>query len=151
MTDIPGVPGATDHTHLANNGKAELSLDDLAAIQPGMARLMVEVSDRMWKCYHAGTARNRPLARYQLSEAVKIMKTCMLVRPKYLDSMQRFVTEEVAALRRVIEAEEWDRFQAVYDDVVKATNRYHEEFDKGFLVWRVPEEPPHDLDLRPKA
>jgi len=151
MTDISGVPGAAGHTHVANNGKVELTLDELAAIQPGMARLMVEVADRMWKCYHAGRARNRPLARYELSEAVKIMKTAVVVRPKYLDATQRFISEEIAALRGVIEAEEWDRFEAVYDDVVKATNRYHEEFDKGFLVWQVPGDPPRDLDLTPRT
>lgn len=149
MDSEPSVPRATDHTHLADSGKAELSLDELAAIQPGMARLMVEVSDRMWKCYHAGKARNRPLARYQLSEATKIMKTSVLVRPKYTESMQRFIAEEIAALRGVIESEDWEGFEAVFDDVVKATNRYHEEFEKGFLVWKVPEDPPRDLDLRP--
>jgi hypothetical protein len=151
MTDTPGVPRATDHTHVADSGKAQLTLDELAAIQPGMARLMVEVADRMWKCYHAGKAHNRPLARYQLSEANKILKTSILVRQKYYDATQRFIAEEMAALRAVIEAEEWDRFEAAYDDVVRATNRYHEEFEKGFLVWRVPEDPPRDLDLTPRG
>src|SRR5579875_3188769 len=106
---MPPEP-ATDHTHLADNGKAQLTLDELAAIQPGMARLMVEISDRMWKCFHAGKARNRPLARYQLSEATKILKTSVAVRPKYTDSMQRFIAEEMARLREVVEAEEWERF-----------------------------------------
>ncbi len=140
----------SDHTHLANNGKAELSLDELASIQPGMARLMVEVSDRMWKCYHAGAAGNRPLARYQLSEATKIMKTSVVVRPKYADAMQDFISGELASLRAAIEAEDWGRFEEAFEDVVTATNRYHEEFDKGFLVWKVPEVPPADLDLRPR-
>jgi hypothetical protein len=148
---ISGVPNATDHTHVADNGKAQLSLDELAAIQPGMARLMVEVADRMWKCYHAGKAGNRPLARYQLSEATKIMKTSVLVRPKYNDATVSFIAEELAALRVVIESSDWDRFDAVFDDVVRAANRYHEEFEKGFLVWRVPEEPPRDLDLTPRT
>ncbi|HEV8063701.1 MAG TPA: hypothetical protein VGP46_02665 [Acidimicrobiales bacterium] len=149
MPEDSGPVRATDHTHVADNGKAELSLDTLAAIQPGMARLMVEVSDRMWKCYHAGKARNRPLARYELSEATKIMKTSAVVRPKYNESMGKFIAEEIAALRAVIEAEDWSRFEAVYEEVVVATNRYHVEFDKGFLVWKVPAEPPRDLDMRP--
>jgi hypothetical protein len=150
MPDTP-VPASAEHTHLANNGKVELTLDELAAIQPGMARLMVEVADRMWKCYHAGRAGNRPLARYQLSEATKIMKTSALVRPKYAEATTDFIGTEIAALRGVIEAEDWDRFEEVYAEVVKATNRYHEEFDKGFLVWKVPEDPPRDLDLTPRA
>ena len=150
MSDTSRAPRAADHTHVADNGKAQLTLDELAAIQPGMARLMVEVADRMWKCYHAGKAGNRPLARYQLSEATKILKTSILVRPKYRDATQSFIAEEMAALRAVIEAEDWDRFDAVYDDVVTA-NRYHEEFEKGFLVWMVPQDPPRDLDLTPRG
>ncbi len=141
---------AIDHTHLVNNGKAELSLDELASIQPGMARLMVEVADRMWKCYHAGKARNRPLARYELSEATKIMKAAVVVRPRYTESMGRFIAEEIAGLRQVVEAEEWDRFDEVFDRVAAATNRYHGEFDKSFIVWQVPEDPPGYLDLTPR-
>lgn len=140
-----------DHVHVASNGKAELTLDDLASIQPGMARLMVEVSDRMWKCYHAGKAGNRPLARYEMSEATKIMKTSVLVRPRYAEAMQRFIGEEMARLREVVEEEDWDFFEDAFRDVVRATNRYHEEFDKGFLVWKVPEDPPPDLDLTPRS
>lgn len=148
---MQGNEAGTDHTHLVNNGKAEFSLDELAAIQPGMARLMVEVSDRMWKCYHAGRARNRALARYELSEAIKIMKTSVVVRPKYAESMRRFLDGEIATLRQVIESEEWGRFEAVCEEVVGATNRYHEEFDKGFIVWQLPTEPPGDLDLSPRG
>lgn len=147
---MPEIEPATDHTHLANNGKVELSLDELAAIQPGMSRLMVEVSDRMWKCYHAGLARNRPLARYQLSQATKIMKSSVVVRPKYTEQMGRYINEEIAALRRVIESGEWEAFEASFEAVVAGANRYHEEFDKGYLVWKVPAEPPPYLDLTPR-
>jgi hypothetical protein len=146
----PALPHATDHTHLVDNGKAELSIDELAAIQPGMARLMVEVSDRMWKCYHAGKAGNRAVARYMLSEATKILKASVVVRPKYTDSMGRFIAEEMASLREMVEAGDWGGFERRFEDVVAATNRYHEEFDKGFLVWQVPAEPPADLDLTPR-
>ena len=140
----------SDHTHLASNGKEELTLDELAAIQPGMARLMVEIADRMWKCYHAGRARNRPLARYQLSEATKIMKASVVVRPKYGAAIGAYVAEEIATLRAVVEAEDWAGFEGAFAEVVKGANRYHEQFDKGFLVWKVPQDPPRDLDLAPR-
>ena len=142
---------ASDHTHLVDNGKAQISLDQLAAIQPGMARLMVEIADRMWKCYHAGRARNRPLARYELSEATKILKASVVVRPKYADSVGQFVSGELASLRAVVESDRWEDFEEAFGAVVSATNRYHEEYDKAFLVWKVPAEPPRDLDLTPRS
>ena len=146
----PTLPIAIDHSHLADNGKAELTLDQLAGIQPGMARLMVEVSDRMWKCYHAGRAGNRAVARYMLSEATKILKAAVVVRPKYAEAMDRFISEEMAGLREAVESGDWGGFAARFEAVVAATNRYHEEFDKGFLVWQVPASPPPDLDLTPR-
>lgn len=140
-----------DHTHTVSNGKAELTLEELAGVQPGMARLMVEVSDRMWKCYHAGKAMNRPLARYELSEATKILKASVVVRPKYTDSMAAFISGEIASLRAAVEGEEWERFERVFQEVAAAANKYHEEFDKGFIVWQVPADPPRDLDLTPRG
>lgn len=148
---MPELEPSADHTHLVDNGKVQLTLDELAAIQPGMSRLMVEVSDRMWKCFHAGKAGNRPLARYQLSQAVKILKASVVVRPRYTDSMRTFLDEEMAALRQVIEGERWEDFEGAFAAVVAATNRYHEEFDKAYLVWTVPQSPPADLELKPRS
>ncbi len=148
---MPELEPSTDHTHLVDNGKVQLTLDELAAIQPGMSRLMVEVSDRMWKCFHAGMARNRAVARYQLSQAVKILKASVVVRPRYTASMRTFLDEEMTSLRQVIEHERWEDFEGAFADLVAATKRYHEEFDKGYLVWKVSPEPPGDLDLTPRG
>jgi len=54
------VPISTDHTHAPSNGKVELTLEQLALMQPGVARLMLEVSNRFSRGYHA--ARRRTLA-----------------------------------------------------------------------------------------
>ena len=31
--------------------------------------------------------------------------------------------------------------------MIDAANAYHEKYDKGFLRWKMPDEPPQDLDL----
>lgn len=147
---VPADDAGIGHTHVASNGKVQLTLDELAAMQPGMARLMVEVADRMWKCYHAGQARNRPLARYELSEAVKVMKIAATVRPRYAESMRSFLDGEIASLRAVIEGERWEALEEAFSSVVGAANGYHEQYGKGFLVWKVPEDEPRHLDLRPR-
>ena len=38
------TPISTDHTHAVHNGKRELTIDELAMMQPGMDRLMAEVA-----------------------------------------------------------------------------------------------------------
>ena len=33
--------------------------------------------------------------------------------------------------------------------MIESANAYHEEYDKGFLRWKLPDSPPPDLDLTP--
>ena len=143
------LPGMADHEHRVSSGARELTLEDLARMQPGMARLMPEVGDRVWKCWYAGQAHNRPLARFQLNEAVKLLKLSAFVRPKYEDGMASFLDEDVAPVKAAIEAGDWDAFEPAFRAMVDAANRYHERYNKGFLRWKIPDMPPPDLDMTP--
>src|SRR5581483_11415293 len=120
------------HEHVLDTGKGELTLEDLGPLLPGMGDIMPLVGSRMWKCYHAGRAGNRPLARFQLQEAVNLLEKGAVLRPKYADSVAAFVEQDMAA-------------------VLAAANAYHDLYDKPFLRWKVPADPPPDLDLTPRA
>src|SRR5438876_4207627 len=74
---IPGsrVRAATKH--------GTLTVDELAAMQPGMARLMDELSRRYWVLYYAAKAGNWELAGYMEREAEKILQTASVARAKY--------------------------------------------------------------------
>ena len=50
------------------NGKRYLSMDDLALIQPGLARLMPDIGQRYWKLYYAAKAGNWVMAKFQLGD-----------------------------------------------------------------------------------
>lgn len=139
-----------DHDHVVNNGKRTMTLDELAAVQPGMARIMPEVSIRMWKCFYAGKAQNRPLARFQLKEAVNLLEIGAFVRPKYEEAVAKFIADDVEPVKRVIEAADWEGFEPAFHAMVTAANSYHDLYDKPFLQWRVPDVPPVDLDLTPR-
>ena len=89
---------ATNDEILVDNGKRTMTLDELAHTQPGMARIMPEVGVRIWKTYYAAEARNWPLARFELKEAVNLMEKGAFLRPKYTDNMAKFIDEEVAAV-----------------------------------------------------
>jgi hypothetical protein len=140
----------SDHDHVIDTGKGTFTLDDLGPLMPGMAELMPLVGGRIWKCFYAGRARNRPLAAFQLKEAVNLMEKGAFLRPKYAENMDKFVNEEVAAVRKAIEAEDWDGFETAFAAMVDAANAYHELYDKPYLRWKVPETPPPDLDMTPR-
>jgi hypothetical protein len=140
-----------EHDHVIDTGKGEFALSELGHLMPGMAEIMPLVGGRIWKCYYAGQARNKPLARFQLSEAVNLMEKGAFLRPKYAENMEKFLGEEVGALSKAIESEDWDAFETAFAAMVDAANAYHEVYDKGFLRWKIPSEPPPDLDFTPRS
>lgn len=145
MADVP------EHDHIIDTGKSRLTLEELGAVQPGMARVMPEVGQRIWKCYYAGKAHNKPLARFQLKEAVNLMEMGALLRPKYTDNMYKFIEEQVEKVKQAVENEDWDGFESAFHEMVDQANAYHELYDKPFLRWKIPDAPPPDLDMTPRG
>jgi hypothetical protein len=138
---------AADHDHeIAIKGGA-FDLSDLGHLMPGMAEIMPLVGERIWKCYYAAKAHNRKLAAFQLKEAVNLMQKGSILRPKYEEDIDAFVSGVVASLQASIESEEWDAFETTFTTMVDQANAYHEKYDKGFLRWQLPAMPPPDLDL----
>ena len=148
---FPAMSDAADHDHVIDTGKGEFALSELGHLMPGMAEIMPLVGGRIWKCYYAGKAQNKPLARFQLSEAVNLMEKGAFLRPKYAENMEKFLTGDVAAVSKAIESEDWDAFETAFVEMVGAANAYHEIYDKEFLRWKIPSEPPPDLDFTPRA
>jgi hypothetical protein len=50
-----------------------------------------------------------------------------------------------------IEAENWDDFEPAFHAMVEQANAYHELYDKEFLRWKIPDQPPPDLDMTPRG
>jgi hypothetical protein len=145
MADVP------EHDHNIDTGKSHLTLEELGHVQPGMARVMPEVGARIWKCFYAGKAKNKPLAAFQLKEAVNLMEMGVLLRPKYTDNMYKFIEEQVEAVKQAIDSEDWDKFEAAFNEMVDSANAYHEVYDKPWLRWKIPDTPPPDLDMTPRG
>ncbi len=139
------------HEHVIDTGKGTFKLDELGHLMPGMAEIMPLIGDRIWKCYYAGKAGNQPLARFQLKEAVNLMEKGAFLRPKYHGNMEKFISTEVAAVRKAIDDADWTAFEGAFHEMVGAANAYHEVYDKPYLRWRIPDLPPHDLDMTPRG
>jgi hypothetical protein len=148
---VTAMSEPTEHEHEIKIKGGSFPLSDLGHLLPGMAEIMPLVGERIWKCYYAGKARNKPLAKFQLSEAVNLMEKGAILRPKYAEDMDIFTSESVSAVRKCIESESWDEFEPAFSAMVETANGYHEKYDKAFLRWKIPEQPPPDLDLAPGA
>src|SRR5207253_10881732 len=75
-----------------------LEVEELTALQPGLARLMPEIGARFWKAHYAAHARNWPLASWQLREMRKLMRLCIVTRPKYSADLEEFIHDDVEPL-----------------------------------------------------
>lgn len=143
--------GAAEDVILVDNGARLMTLDQLGLTQPGMGRLMPEVGSRIWKTWYAAEARNWELAHYELMESVQLMELGAFVRPKYERAILMFLEDDLDPVRVAIEQRDWDAFASSYRRMVDRANAYHEQFNKGFIRWRVPDTPPPDLDLTPRS
>ena len=139
--EIPGPVGHTRHT--------DLSLDQIAELQPGLGRIMPQVSERYWILYYAAKGGNWALATHQLSELSGLLRQGAITRPKYKDHLEAFLGGHVLALIRAIESEDWPAFERAYQKGIDGSNAYHRDFDHAEIEWVLPLDPPKHLRLTP--
>jgi hypothetical protein len=136
---------------VVDNGKRSMTLNELARSQPGMDRLMAEIAERARRLYFAATYGNWPAAGYFCRTLAKHLRESAFSRPKYAEAMATFLDVDYAPVRDAVAARDGAAFAAAWDVLVGRVNHWHEEFGKGYLVYRTPDAPPPDLDLRPRA
>jgi hypothetical protein len=129
----------------------ELSLDQLVELQPGLGRLMPEIARRYWVLYYAARGGNWELAGYQLRQVVNLFRIGSTTRPKMEKQLEAFRLGTLDKLSAAVEARSWDAFDAAYREGIESANRFHDANHHPEIRWRLPDEPPPDLDLGPKA
>lgn len=146
MADQP--PSAENRS--ARSTAVPITVAELFALQPGLARLMPAIGDRMWRLYHAAQAGNWQLAHYQLRHTVKLFQLGNVTRPKYAKDVDDYLVGALFPLRDAVVAEDRARFLEAYAEAVRSGNDYHDRWKKPYIVWRCPESPPPDLELAPR-
>ena len=132
------------------SGKREMAIDEIAMIQPGLGRLMPEIGNRTWKLYYAGKAENWPNAMYQFKETKKLFETGAYTRPKHEAAIEEYLRDHWTPVGKAIEKEDLAEFLKVFDEAIDSANAWHVQKDKPFIVWKVPDHPPPDLDFTPR-
>jgi len=128
-----------------------ITLEQLAEMQPGMARLMAEYSERFWILYYAAKVRNWVLAKYEHGEMMKLGRIVPVVRPKYADGMAEFEREFMEPLLAAIAASDWSAFDAAYRRAIEGSDRMHDRFAKPFIRFRLPPEAPPWIEFDPSV
>jgi hypothetical protein len=130
--------------------QGELTLDQIASMQPGLNRLMPEIGERYWILYYAAQGGNWALAHYQLRSVRLLFKIGAQTRPNMASYLEAFDAGHLGALERAIEAKDWAAFDKAYQDSIVGLNNLHAATHHGYIVWKLPGEPPKHLDLGPQ-
>jgi hypothetical protein len=132
---------------IAHTRHGDLTLDQIADLQPGMARFMVEISDRFTILYYAAKAGNWEMARHQFSEMRKAMQMAGVTRPKYAEPIAGFTGEKLKPIEDAIRAQDWSAFDEKFREAADAANEMHGEFGYAYIVWQLADEAPTHLRL----
>jgi hypothetical protein len=133
-----------------SNGHRRMTIEDIATMQPGLGRLMPEVGQRTWKLYYAAQAENWPLAAFQAKEIRGLMTLCAFARPKHEEALTRYLAENWQPVQAAVDKKDFPAFENAFQKAIEAANMYHELRGKPYIVWKLPDTPPPDLDLRPR-
>ncbi len=129
----------------------ELTLDQLVELQPGLGRLMPDVGRRYWILYYAARGGNWELALHQWRQLRHLFQIGITTRPKMAVHLEAFLAGAMRALEEAITAKDWEVFDKAHRNGIALANRFHEVTGHPEIRWRLPEEEPPDLDLRPSS
>ena len=118
---------------------------------PGLGTIMPEIGTRTWKLYYAGKAGNWTMAQFQFAEIRGLMRTGSTTRPQYKDDLVSFMDGIMKPVGEAIEAKDFAAFDKAFRDMVTEANDYHDGVGRSYIVWKLPDAPPPDLDLTPRA
>jgi len=127
----------------------ELTLDQLAGIQPGMARLMGEIAHRYSLMYYACRGGNWELGYHELKEIRAAFRIAMTTRPKYTAELEAFDREHLAPIEKAITGRDGEAFTMAVQRSIAASDEAHRRLGYPFVRYRLPNQPPDYLDLGP--
>lgn len=127
----------------------ELTLEQLAEVQPGMARLMKEIGERYHILYYAAKGGNWLLAQHELNQVIALLRAGSMLRPKYAKDITDFTREYFQPVTEAITSREWKKFEDAYNKGIDGSNVYHDKYGYGYIRYVLPRNPPEFYDLRP--
>lgn len=127
----------------------ELSPEHIAAGLPGTADLMVLVGNSWWRCAYAARGGNWPLAAFYARRVRSLQRRLAVIRPKYAERLATYEGAMLVPVFAAIERQDRAAFDRAFAAATDDANRQHAETGYGYIRWKLPDEPPKDLDLGP--
>jgi hypothetical protein len=133
----------------AKTPHGEMTMDQLAGIQPGMGALMKEAGDRFTHTYYAAKGGNWKLAAHQLNEFRIAFRTAKMTRPKFAEDLTAFDREFLQPILKAIHDQDWNEFEAAFKRGEAGSDTYHDKRGYPHIRYVLPKDPPSNLYLGP--
>lgn len=133
----------------AKTPHGEMTIDQLAEIQPGMAAIMKEVGERFTQTYFASKGGNWKLAAYHLNQLRAAFKTGKMTRPKFAEDLAAFDQEYLQPIFKAIHHQDWSEFEEAFKKAEAGSDFYHDKRGYPFIRYMLPKDPRSNLYLGP--
>ncbi len=112
---------------------------------------MPEIGRRYWILYYAAKAGHWPLSQYQVNQIRHALSVGSILRPKHARRLEAFSQAILGRIETAISGQDWAAFKDAYLKGIANANANHLATGHGEIVWRLPPDPPQDLDLSPSG
>ena len=133
----------------AKTPHGEISVDELAGIQPGMGPIMKAVGERFTETYYAARGGNWKLAAHTLNELRAQFKVAKVTRPKFADDLTEYDRECLQPIFQAIHHQSWVEFEAAFRKGEVGSDVYHDKRGYPHIRYVLPKEPASNLYLGP--
>jgi hypothetical protein len=123
----------------------EITLDQLAEIQPGIGSLMKDVGDRFTRTYYAAKGGNWKLAAYELNMLRFAFRTAKVTRPKFAEDLTAFDAEFLQPIFKAIHDQDWGKFEEAFFAGEVGSDKYHDKRGYPHIRYVLPKEPQTNL------
>jgi len=146
----PAGPAGTPAPTTIETKHGDLTLEQLAEIQPGLGTIMQEYGLRFAMVKMAADAGDWGMAQYQLHEAVEIQEVGEATRPGKADMLSSFEHGYLDALAKTIEEKDKAGFDTAYTQAIAGCNACHVATGHAYVRFQSPQTSPEPfLKLAP--
>jgi hypothetical protein len=143
LSKVPAAPTINPDQFQIKTSTGNLTLTQLAGIQPGLGTVMIEYGNRFYTMYYAAKNSNWGLAGYQLKEALEIQEVGETTRPARASSLKAFESAYLEPLNNTINAKDWNAFQTAYNNTIDGCNSCHTANGFPYIKYTLPSSPPN--------
>ncbi len=126
-----------------NTSHGNITLAQIAEIQPGLGTVMMEYANRFWSMYFAAQSGNWDLAAYQMKEALEIQEVGETTRPARAPMLKAFESSFLDPLNNTINAKNFTAFQTTYNTTIGGCNGCHAANGFPYIKYTLPPSPPN--------